>query len=141
VETISPTRIQEQRFVYSAKFLCGTIAHSANPQLPPKGQPLVPGTYLTAVNIHNPNPFPVVFTKKALVTNPQGQPRGKIGRPVEEKLEPNEGLELDCDNIARLLEMQPALPDSFLKGFVVITTPAQELDVVAVYTLKNVVGK
>jgi hypothetical protein len=152
VEPITPKRIalgQEPhsiqdtlRLVYSAKFLCGTIKHGANPQLPAGNEPLVPGTYMTAINIHNPYHFPVRFTKKALITNPQNEHRGRVGQPREDTLNPNEGLEVDCADIYKLLDMTPSPEDSFLKGFVVITSDSRiELDVVAVYTVKNVVVK
>lgn len=116
---------------YSAKFLCGSIPPAGHPEL---GFPLAPGTYMTAINLHNPHPFGVKFRKKALITNPQGEPPGRVGHHVDEGLEPNHGLEVDCKNIAALLGADVT---GFLKGFVVITTP-HELDVVGVYTLKNV---
>lgn len=103
VETIEPKLIDKQ-YVYSAKFLCGKIPHNLlDPQEPARGFPLVPGTYRTAINIHNPNLNETKFLKLALTTNPQGQPRGKAGAPVAEVLGPNEGLEVDCDNIEELL--------------------------------------
>jgi hypothetical protein len=103
VETVTPKKIAKQ-FVYSAKFICGRIPHSVfDPQEPPLEFPLVPGTYRTAININNPNLSPVSFTKMALTTNPQGQPRGKAGTPVKESLEKDEGLEVDCQDIERLL--------------------------------------
>src|SRR5215471_613914 len=86
VETVNPRRVGEQ-FVYSAKFLCGKIPHSpSDPQDPPLSFPLVPGTYRTAINIVNANPGEAAFTKTALTTNPEGQPRGKAGAPVREVL-------------------------------------------------------
>jgi hypothetical protein len=139
VETITPKRIF-LRSVYSVKFLCGTIPEGASPEVPAPGFPLVPGTYLTAINIHNPNPgisatvpIPLTFRKKALITNPQGQPRGRVSQFQQETLKFNEGLEVDCENIRELLNAG----EGFLKGFVVIDSPLQ-LDVVAIYTLKNV---
>ena len=55
-----------------------------------------------------------------------------------------EALEVDCRNIARLFANSIPFPP-FAKGFVVIESPEQldlfaveHLDVVAVYTLKNV---
>jgi hypothetical protein len=139
VEPVSPKRVRlggQALLSYAVKFLCGTIPHSdADPQQPPPGAPLVPGTYLTAVNIHNPQGKEVRFRKKAVIANPQGQPRGRIGQLVDESLKPDEALEVDCDNIKQLLGAPTA---GFMKGFVVILSPV-ELDVVGVYTLKNVV--
>jgi len=105
VETVEPKRIGE-KFVYSAKFLCGKIPHSPfDPQDPLPDFPLVPGTYRTGINVNNPNPSKVGFTKMALLTNPQwqGWARGKAGDPVDESLDINEGLEIDCQDIEKLL--------------------------------------
>jgi hypothetical protein len=103
VETVVPKKI-DRHYVYSAKFLCGRIPHSLlDPQEPPLEFSLVPGTYRTAINIHNPNPSEVSFTKMALSTNRQGLPRGVAGSPVEEHLGPNEGLEIDCQDVEGLL--------------------------------------
>jgi hypothetical protein len=139
VETITPKRILF-RWVYSVKFLCGTIPSGTPPESPALGLPLSPGTYLTAINIHNPNPgipatvpIPLNFRKKALITNPQDEERGKVSQFVNESLLFNQGLEVDCENIRDLLDTG----GGFIKGFVVIDSPLQ-LDVVAVYTLKNV---
>ena len=93
-----------QSFLHPPKFLCGRIPHSLfDPQEPPLEFPLVPGTYRTAINVNNPNLSEVTFTKMALTTNPQSQPRGRAGSPLEETLAPNEGLEIDCQDIERLL--------------------------------------
>ncbi len=144
IDVIVGKRIQGAGRVYSAKFLCGTIPHDlSNPQLPPVGSPLVPGTYLTGVNIHNPYHTNTQFRKKALIANPQGKLPGLVGIPVSEVLGPNGGLEVDCQNIKDLLfgggtVFVPSEP--FFTGFVVVTAPpTRELDVTGVYTLKNVV--
>jgi|ERR687892_1596071 hypothetical protein len=127
VETVPSQRIRGQR-VFSAKFLC-TIP--TNPLILPPG-PLVPGIYRTAINIHNPDPVrPVKFTKKALLTP------GPVGEPIPETLGPNAGFELDCENIQGLAGVACIPEGCFLKGFVVITTEGP-LDVVGVYTFKNV---
>lgn len=153
VETISPKKIAPlagpAHLVYSVKFLCGTIQSDADvPQFPETGAPLlVPGTYLTVINIHNPNPrpsatadIPLTFRKKALITNPQGEDRGKVSDFFVDTLKSNEGLEIDCGNIKTLLgDPTSDLKLKFLKGFVVIEVKHPlTLDVVAVYTLKNV---
>jgi hypothetical protein len=53
VESITPKLIDSE-LVYSTKFVCGTIPDSiTNPPFGSSDQPLVPGTYLTAINIHN----------------------------------------------------------------------------------------
>jgi hypothetical protein len=141
VVPIVPNNIGGQ-LVYAVKFVCGTIppADPTIPQVPPPGSPLVPGTYMTAINIHNPWPEAVEFVKLALVTIPQNpdQKRGPVGQPQSESLKQEEGLEVDCANIQDLLgrpDFDPAR--DFVKGFVVIKPrkPQQILDVVAVYTL------
>jgi hypothetical protein len=139
--------------VFSAKFLCGTIkpttitsAAGDVTTLPQLGNPLVPGTYLTAINIHNPNFTPITFRKKAVVTNPERQEPGRIGELVTEELKPDAGMEVDCVDILSLLNLvgpdeDPSvyLNENFLKGFVVIQTrDSTPLDVVGVYTSKNV---
>jgi len=134
-------------WVYSAKFLCGTIFPSAvSSEL---GDPLVPGTYLTAINIHNASGSEVRFQKKAVETRSQREPRGQVGKPVIEDLLPDQGLEVDCQDIINLFFPTPPtagtqsfdLAKDFIKGFVVITAPGklQPLDVVGVYTLKDFV--
>jgi hypothetical protein len=40
-----------------------------------------------------------------LTTNSQWQPRGKAGAPVDESLNENEGLEIDCQDIEKLLTL------------------------------------
>ncbi len=143
VDTIVGKGIRGAGRVYSAKFLCGTIPHDTNPQVPPVGSPFVPGTYLTAVNIHNPYHTNTQFKKKALIANPQGKLPGLVGTPISEVLGPNGGLEVDCQNIKELIfglgvVFVPSEP--FFTGFVVVTVPTRiELDVTAVYTVKNVV--
>lgn len=145
--------------VFSAKFLCGTIPPAAgDPQFPSGSDLLVPGTYLTAVNLHNPNARAVQFRKKAVVTLPErNKDRGPVSRAVVEVLGSDQGLEVDCQDVVGLLfpPTGPAAPNlrtAFLKGFVVIEqeirtfregneAPAPfdvPMDVVAVYTLKNV---
>jgi hypothetical protein len=144
VESIAPKYIiipgSPSEFVYAIKFLCGTIQHGVNPQFPASDQPLVPGTYLTAINIFNPYPFEVQFTIQIVVTYPAGYPPAQTINVFNEKLGAKSGLEIDCEHINKLLGVGSTLQDLFLKGFVVITTTQEPyLDVVAVYTLKNVV--
>ena len=153
VETIAPLRTVAAVVVYSAKFLCGTIEHDkSDPQLPPLGSSLVPGTYLTVVNVHNaevPLPPPTTdlrFLKRAIETKPQGEPRGRISLPVTETLEAFQGMEINCQNIKDLLD--PAATDPFkpsdplVTGFVHIVLADRRisaLTVVGVYTLKNAI--
>ena len=156
VETITPQRIVPRGVpstvpprpvqVFSAKFLCGTI-NPITATFPQLGAPLVPGTYLTAINIHNPNFTAVTFRKKAVETKSQREEAkepGRIGKFVTEELRPDGGIEVDCLDITR--ELLPPLAgtsfdlaNDFIKGFLVIETgDSTPLDVVGVYTLKNV---
>ncbi len=148
VESIAPLRTGFVRFfgfgqlVYSVKFLCGTILPDLTPNQFPSPEPanqylLVPGAYLTAVNIHNPHRSRVTFRKQAVIVNPQRKPRGKIGTSVTETLGPNEGVEVDCEDIKKLLGVQTLLLNDFIQGFVVITT-SRLLAVTAVYTLERI---
>jgi len=54
--------------VYAVKFLCGSLLPKATTP-PPNGVewPVKPGNYLTAINVHNPNPANVAFKKKAVL--------------------------------------------------------------------------
>ena len=142
VVPISHRTISFRGGVFAAKFLCGTIAPGGTPQVPPPGFPLVPGTYLTAINIYNPNNFTVRFAKKAIETIPQNirNIRGAVGRQVIETLGPMQGLEVDCQNIWELFNNGAFEPGGPLrKGFVDIAiNPFVQLHVVGVYTLKNI---
>jgi hypothetical protein len=133
----------QKQFVwsYSAKFLCGTISPLATaPQL---GNPLVPGVYLTAINIRNYNFKSFVILKKAVETKSEFEQPGKIGSLFPVDLVAGGGLEVDCNDIIFLLcgPLNPNAPPcvdlttQFIKGFVAIESPL-DLDVVGVYTAK-----
>ncbi len=165
VEIVTPKQIRATS-VFSVKFLCGEIlpggasleqGSSENASLA-QGSPLAPGSYRTAINIHNPNPQAVKFEKKAVIALSQRSlERGRISDPVPEFLLPDEAMEVDCLDINELLFPGGGPPPNpqgsdlldrnflpqFIKGFVVIHVPRQgqglgTLDVVGVYTLKNV---
>jgi len=128
---------------YSAKFLCGTVPHDpANPQSPPPGFDLVPGTYLTSINIHNRTFVALDLRKKAVQILPEDVfPRGQVGQFVGDHLGPDEGIQVDCVNIKHLIfpTAPPFMPtDPLMEGFVVVLMPQDQLDVVGVYTVKNV---
>ncbi len=128
---------------YSAKFLCGTISPLATaPQL---GNPLLPGVYLTAINIRNYNFKSFTILKMAVETKSEFEQPGKIGTPFPVDLVAGSGLEVDCTDILFLLCGSPApnappcvdLSTQFIKGFVGIESPL-DLDVVGVYTAKPI---
>jgi hypothetical protein len=122
---------------YAVKVLCG-----ANGGREPRTKPaagtdprVAPGTYFTAINIHNPGERPVVGRMKVAVALPNGRP-GPISKFIDFKLRPDEAVSIDC---AELYERFGAKP-IFTDGFTVIESEA-ELDVVAVYTAAGATGK
>jgi hypothetical protein len=133
--------------VYAVKFLCGSLLPNAT--TPPQDGvewPVKPGNYLTAINVHNPNPASVAFKKKAVLLYRFGQhfepeqpmPPGKL---VDAALKDDWGLEIDCADIRSKLLGGAVPPPTFIKGWVIIeVTGAQynleprPLDVTAVYT-------
>jgi len=143
----------ENLIVYSAKFLCG-------PALGKEG--VQPGSYSTAINIHNPNNGTVTLYKKAVIAKREDEPRGKISDFHRVTLQADEAIEVDSIDIISLLvpeqEVELTAPSQqtttilqttavspvsslirFIKGFVVIYSTAP-LDVVAVYTASTSVG-
>jgi hypothetical protein len=118
--------VGEKLHEYAAKLVCGL-------QKDPQGMRLTRGFYGTAINIHNPNREAVTFRKKlALTFPPDEQKPGKIMPIAQDKLESDEALEVDCQDIQRKL-FPDGFPESYIKGFVVIQSK-QSLDVTAVYT-------
>lgn len=151
--TIERPPEMEKLIVYSAKFLCG-------PALGKEG--VQPGSYSTAINIHNPNNGPVYLYKKAVIAKREDEPRGKISDFHRVILQADEAIEVDSIDIISLLvpeqEVELTAPSQqtqtilqttavspvsslirFIKGFVVIYSTAP-LDVVAVYTASTSVG-
>jgi hypothetical protein len=117
----------QQLLEYAAKFACGTAVSTRTVPVPP----VAPGSYFTAVNVHNPNKDEVKFEKKVALALPD-EKAGRISRVVGAALKPDEAFEIDCPEILKLLDIGP-FEKAFAKGFVVIMTP-RELDVVGVYT-------
>jgi hypothetical protein len=132
------------RYVYAAKFLCGRLDATA------AGGPVEPGSYSTAINVHNPHSFPVALRKKAILLYDASRPEDAVERPTPpvhcecatiKELGPDYGLEIDCPDIRNVLlatspgQAGPPAP-TFIKGWVVIETLSDvPLDVVAVYTV------
>jgi hypothetical protein len=132
------------RYVYAAKFLCGELKRAG-----PEG-PVEPGSYSTAINVHNPHAHSVGIRKKAILLYDGRHPEEAVERPtppvrrecpVIKELGPDWGLEIDCRDIREVLlttaagEVGPPAP-IFIKGWVVIETLSDApLDVVAVYTV------
>ncbi len=154
IPTIPRPPEMEKLIVYSAKFLCGPAFG---------GEGVQPGSYSTAINIHNPHNYTVYLYKKAVIAQREDEPRGKISDFRKVSLGPDEAIEVDCIDISGLFGSQEVslyqapsqratqvgTPSTttvtatavtpinrvvrFIKGFVVIYTTAP-LDVVGVYT-------
>ena len=119
------TAQQSSVFQYAVKFICGKS----------NGKVLAPGTYLSAINVHNPADTVVVFRKKVAIALP-GQKAGPVSKFFDSRLGPDEALEIDCEDIFKMTDTNL----SFFKGFVVIESKV-ELDVVAVYTVAGATGQ
>lgn len=113
-------------FQYSAKFICGVAPVTK----PPLGGPVAPGTYYTAINVHDPAMQGGTELRKKFAIALPGEKVGKISGFTNEVLKADEAMEIDCPDILRHLEIKPG---QFVKGFAVIQS-TRELDVVAVYT-------
>jgi hypothetical protein len=128
-------------YVYAAKFVCGVMPE---PSQPTADLPVEPGSYATAINIHNPNAKPVNFAKKAiLLFEASGSTLEKLFETPKEpspkrgaELGPDWGMELDGRDIRQeLLSGQAPPAPVFITGWVVIESVGP-LDVVAVYTVR-----
>lgn len=116
-------------FQYVVKFVCGKSP------VPGQTQVVAPGTYFTAINVHNPAADIVGFRKKFAVALPK-EKAGLVSPFFDAKLGPDEALEIDCGDIFSHVHAQ----GSFLKGFAIIQSKT-ELDVVAVYTAAGASGQ
>jgi len=106
------------KFQYAAKFIC-----TANiPGTSQTSDAVVPGSYQTAVNIHNPQLKKVSLRKK--IASPIG-----ISKYFDFVLEPDGVARVTC---AQLQEFGLQLIHGF-EGFLVIES-TQSVDVIAVYT-------
>jgi hypothetical protein len=118
----NPAAAQDEYFEYAVKIVCGTPT--------PDRVPVAPGTYFTAINLHNPNPDPidtVFFRKKFALTAAKEQP-GPVSSFSANWLVSDRAIEIDCADVFARARVK-----GFAKGFAVIQSPAV-LDVVAVYT-------
>jgi|GEM_PF-1993196 len=88
----------ERLIVYSAKFLCGPAFG---------GEGVQPGSYSTAINVHNPYDQTVYLYKKAVVAEREDEPRGQISAFRKVVLRADEAIEIDCIDIGILLRPQP----------------------------------
>ena len=111
---------------YAVKYVCGT---NVRPTLSPAA---APGTYYTAINVHNPSNEAVPFVFKVVIA-PSGAPGGHTPLTAPFRLGSDEATDVDCMMITRALDAASIPHGPFWTGFFVIQSPV-ELDVVAVYT-------
>jgi CARDB protein len=117
-------------YQYAVKFVCGKS----------EGRVVAPGTYHTAINVHNPAYKTIRFRKKFAVGLPS-EKSGPVTGFFNTKLGPDRALEIDTDDILQHLNATPApAPFSFAKGFAILESDV-ELDVVAVYTVTDTQGR
>jgi hypothetical protein len=114
-------------FQYAVKIVCGEVK-------PADDNPVAPGRYWTAVNIHNPDKC-----KDANFWLKIGIAELNLQSPVSRyigpfPLRPDGMVELDCPLIKFMIaELLVSPPPAFVKGYMVIESDI-ELDVVAVYS-------
>lgn len=148
IETIKGKR-RPNRFPmhYSTKFLCGTIPPDAtappNPplQFPAAGSLLFsPGSYFTDLEVLNNHRRFVQAEITAVATSPDEGEARLNPVPTAINLSGFSAREFGCIEILLAAGLSGAdinLEEEFVKGWVVIRT-RPELEVMAVYTLKNV---
>lgn len=111
---------------YAAKFICGKALPS--PTL--ANTVAAPGTYYTAINVHNPQrDRPTTVYKKFAIGLPS-ETAGKVSQYFSMSLGADMTMQIDCTNIDRHTGTSVG---TFLEGFAVIESD-KPLDVVAVYT-------
>jgi hypothetical protein len=124
---------------WSAKFLCGEIPPSGSAE---QGKPLAPGSYRTTINIFNGQTLnPAAFQVNVLLAQAPGMPYVRSGTSLT--VDSFQAVSLDCDNIRAIFGGPLA---GFLEGFVRASVrrgadgDASRIEVIAVYTMKNVEG-
>lgn len=115
-------------FQYAVKFICT----SNIPGTSQTTTSLLPGSYATVVNIHNPNSKTAAFRMKLAVSTSTQIDQPLISKFINEKLKPDQATKVDC---SRVSEFELRLIHGF-EGFLVIESMLS-LDVVAVYTAAN----
>lgn len=112
---------------YAVKIVCGVIKPSSQPP-----NPLPPGRYSTAINVHNPSRCDVTTLRWKVAIGLPGLRVGPVSEFAEASLGPDDALEIDCSDVMALLKASGIKLPAYVKGWVIIESPA-ELDVVAVY--------
>jgi photosystem II stability/assembly factor-like uncharacterized protein len=138
---IGPKELPNTRHLalqYAVKVLCGPVSEyreGGDGIARSTDRRVAPGTYFTAINLHNPTEKMVRGRIKVAVAAPAGKP-GTISRFVDFELRADEAMSLDCSEISQRF----GLKGGFLDGFTVVESEA-ELDVVAVYTASGPTGR
>lgn len=114
-------------FQYAVKIVCGIVRVSDNPP-----NPLPPGRYSTATNVHNPSRCDVATFRWKVAIGLPGLKVGPVSDFADASLGPDDALEIDCSDVMALLKRSGIRLPPYVKGWVVIESAA-ELDVVAVY--------
>ncbi len=127
---IKSTKAVAPRFAYqyAVKFICT----SNIPGTSQTTTSLLPGSYATVVNIHNPNSKAAGFRMKLAVSTSTQIDQPLISKFIKETLKPDQATKVDC---SRIREFELQLIHGF-EGFLVIESTLS-LDVVAVYTAAN----
>ena len=132
---------------YAVKFVCGAVVRGP-------GEAVVDGKYKTAVNIHNPHylmdaagaPIPVQFFKKIVLAPAQGEPSLPPSCFIEEILDADHALSVNCRNIQAQLAISGLPSAGPLEGYVVLLVPPFQgvdeanppvLDVSGVYSART----
>ena len=114
---------------YAAKFVCGTRISDVS---------VVTGFYETSVNIHNAQFQPIVARKKAVIALPQSSGPGRISPIVQEPLQPDAAVGVNCKDIRALFVPAAA---GFIEGFLVVYVPeSTPIDVTDVITARHRAG-
>lgn len=113
-------------YQYAVKFLCT----SNIPGTSQTTTSLLPGSYATVVNVHNPNAAAVGFRMKLASAS------GDISGFIKGELKSDQATKVDCSQLGKFGPQ----PIHGFEGFLVIESPLS-LDVVAVYTAAGDTGK
>ena len=122
--------VKTPKYQYAAKLVCGPQKNSMDMRL-------ARGFYATTVNLHNPNPEPVLLSKQvALAYPPEEQDQGELLHLGSDLLDPERALKTDCEDIRKRL-FPVGFPAAYIEGWVRIESNEQ-LDVSGVYTTATI---
>src|SRR4029077_4680541 len=97
---------------YAAKFVCGKASDAETAAFL-----AAPGSYFTAINVHNPlRKAGVKFQKKFALGQPAEQP-GKVSKFFEAGLGADETMQIDCGDIYKHMGIAAG---TFIEGFAVL---------------------